>query len=495
MEVRICFLLLILCYTNLVSGNNIVLIVVDDLDLELDGMVPLTETKRLIIDEGTAYINNYAAVPICCPNRASILTGRYQHNHQVFNNSISGGCYSHEWQNGPEKYTFAVHLKNKKGYRTFYAGKYLNQYGLNVSDELKKPPGWDHWYGLIGNSKYYNYSLSVNGTKEKHGFQPEDYLTDVIKQYAIDFLDTQSKNTPFLMVLAPPAAHSPFTPAARHNDKYENIQAKRTSSFNNLQNRDKHWLVKMDPIPMPESILPKLDKVYRKRWETLLAVDEMIASVYNALESKNLLNSTYIIFTSDNGYHVGQFAMPLDKRQPYETDIHIPLYIRGPKIDKLSTVIAPVSSVDIFSTILDIAGLKYFSDGTSMLNNNLTTDRTLLIEYKGENSRGYHDVDCPNSYDPHLAECSGEFACKCQDSTNNTYNCIRRISKVYNNVFCIFDDNESYIEYYNITQDPQQLINLGYTMKSGKRHKFRRRLKKLLECKDENCIFVGAKES
>lgn len=95
--------------------------------------------------------------------------------------------------------------------------------------------------------------------------------------------------------------------------------------------------------------------------------------------------------------------MPLDKRQPYETDIHIPLYIRGPKIDKLSTVIAPVSSVDIFSTILDIAGLKYFSDGTSMLNNNLTTDRTLLIEYKGENSRGYHDVDCPNSYDPHLA--------------------------------------------------------------------------------------------
>ncbi|XP_051174847.1 N-acetylglucosamine-6-sulfatase-like [Leptopilina boulardi] len=484
--------LLLLTYILLVKGSNVVLIVVDDLDIELDGMFPLTQTKKLVIDEGASYSNSYAAVPICCPNRASILTGRYQHNHGVVNNSISGGCNSHEWQDGPEKDTFAVHLNKKKGYRTFYAGKYLNQYGSETSGGLRKPPGWDHWYALIGNSKYYNYSLSINGTKRKYGNQPEDYLTDVIKQYAIDFINIQSNNTPFLMVLAPPAAHSPFNPAPRHNDKYKYIQAKRTLSFNNLEDKSKHWLVKMGPIPIPQDVLPKLDKVYRKRWETLLAVDEMISSVYQTLQRKSLLDNTYIIFTSDNGYHVGQFAMPLDKRQPYETDVHIPLYIRGPKVDKQSIVLSPVSSVDIFATILGIAGLEYFSDGISILKHNLSIDRTLLIEYKGENSGRHHNLKCPNDNDPHLAECDEEFACKCQDSTNNTFNCIRRISKNYNNIFCIFEDNESYIEYYNITQDPEQLKNLGYTMKRDKRHKFRKRLKKLVQCKDETCIFIGS---
>lgn len=94
--------------------------------------------------------------------------------------------------------------------------------------------------------------------------------------------------------------------------------------------------------------------------------------------------------------------MPLDKRQPYETDIHIPLYIRGPKLAEKLTVFAPVSSVDIFPTILDIAGLEYFSDGISILKHNLSTDRTLLIEYKGENSEGRRNPNCPGDYDPHL---------------------------------------------------------------------------------------------
>ncbi|XP_033225479.1 N-acetylglucosamine-6-sulfatase-like isoform X2 [Belonocnema kinseyi] len=469
MENRIVFFLLC-CVAYPVMAKNIVLILVDDLDIELDGM--------------------YAAVPICCPNRASILTGRYQHNHWVLNNSISGGCNDQKWKDGPEKNTFAIHLNKKMGYRTFYAGKYLNQYGTRAAGGLRKPPGWDYWYGLVGNSKYYNYSLSINGTERKYGNQPQDYLTDVIKQYAVDFIKVQTNNTPFLMVLAPPAAHAPFNPASRHNDKYKGTKAKRTASFNNMEERDKHWLARMGPIPLPDGVLPKLDDIYRRRWETLLAVDDMVANIHQSLKLKNILDNTYIIFTSDNGYHVGQFGMPLDKRQPYETDIHIPLYIRGPGIEQ-SKIAAPVSSVDMFATILDIAGLEYFSDGTSLLKHNLSIDRTLLIEYKGENSEGRSNSGCPTDSDPNLAQCSKEFACKCQDVTNNTFSCIRRISKNFNNIFCVFEDNESYVEAYDFTQDPYQLKNLGYAMKRGMRHRFRRRLKNLVKCKDDQCVAIG----
>ena len=101
-------------------------------------------------------------------------------------------------------------------------------------------------------------------------------------------------------------------------------------------------------------------------------------------------------------FSIGQFGMPLDKRQLYETDIHIPLYIRGPGIVQ-SKISAPVSSVDIFATILDIAGLEYFSDGISVLKHNLSIDRTLLIEYKGEHSEGRANSGCPTDSDPNFA--------------------------------------------------------------------------------------------
>lgn len=491
---RMLVLLLLLTHCVVThTASNIVLIVADDLDLVLDGMTPMHNVLDLIGSKGATFSNCFVASPICCPNRASLLTGKYQHNHLTVNNSIAGGCNSEHWQSTQEPYTFAAHLKNETGYVTFYAGKYLNQYGqTNVGGAAHVPKGWDWWAGLMGNSKYYDYSLSINGTEKQYGNQPGDYLTDVISELALDFIKARGSGIePFLMMLAPPAPHAPFTPAVRHKDTYEDLKAKRTPNFNSFNQSDKHWLVRRGPSPLPDDILPQLDEVYRKRWQTLLALDELVLNIYHALKIQNLLDNTYLIFTSDNGYHIGQFSMPLDKRQPYDTDIRVPLLIRGPKIAP-SKIPAPVSSVDLFATILDIAGLEKPSDGISLLKQKLASDRTLLIEYRGERSTNSPPSGCPNDDDPNLTLCAKELACKCQDVANNTFSCIRRVSPDFNNIYCVFEDNEHFMEAYDMTQDEYQVKNIAYTMKRNLRHKFRKRLKKMVVCQNKNCVMTNA---
>ena len=127
------------------------------------------------------YTFKFVTTPLCCPSRSSILTGQYVHNHHTKNNSISGDCSSTAWQQGPEKHTFNTYLKSL-GYKTFFAGKYLNQYGkAETGGPEHVPPGWDSWYGLVGNSKYYNYTLSINGKPEKHHMDyKQDYLTGLL---------------------------------------------------------------------------------------------------------------------------------------------------------------------------------------------------------------------------------------------------------------------------------------------------------------------------
>ncbi|KAM0734278.1 N-acetylglucosamine-6-sulfatase [Formica fusca] len=494
MHLAILFLLLN-CLAAPAAPGNVVLIITDDQDSTLDGMTPMVNTLNLIASQGATFTNCFVASPICCPNRASILTGRYQHNHLTVNNSIAGGCSSAEWQKFQEPATFAALLQNVAGYRTFYAGKYLNEYGnKKVGGAAHVPVGWDWWAGLIGNSKYYNYSLSINGTEMKYGDSTSDYLTDVINNLAVDFINGYSDDQPFLMVLAPPAPHAPFTPADRHNDKYNGTKAKRTPNFNVPVHQDKHWLVRKGPTPLPSSVLPKLDEIYRKRWETLLAVDELVKNIHNLLKERNLLNDTYFIYTSDNGYHVGQFSMPMDKRQPYETDIRVPLLISGPGIDS-STISAAVSSVDIFATLLDIAGIEYPSDGRTLFKTtrDLPQDRTVLIEYRGERSKKTPSSGCPSDSDPNITLCMKEMACKCQDAVNNTFSCIRRVSPYFNNIFCIFEDDQRFIESYDIYVDEYQMTNIGYTMKKKLRSRFRKRLKRMAVCQNAECVFTFGK--
>ncbi|XP_048862688.1 N-acetylglucosamine-6-sulfatase [Brienomyrus brachyistius] len=500
----------LICVTLLFSSSvvlaksrrpNIVLILTDDLDVAIGGMIPLSKLKKLIGDAGISFTNAFVASPLCCPSRASILTGKYPHNHHVINNTLEGNCSSRAWQKSQEPTAFPALLQKYAGYQTFFAGKYLNEYGTAEAGGVEHvPPGWDYWFALEKNSKYYNYTLSVNGRPQKHGHNySEDYLTDVLANASLEFLQYKSNYKPFFMMISTPAPHSPWTAAPQYESSFPNVKAPRDPSFN-VHGKDKHWLIRQAKTPMTNSSLQFLDEAFRKRWQTLLSVDDLIEKVVKKLEMHGDLNNTYIMFTSDNGYHTGQFSLPVDKRQLYEFDIRVPLLVRGPNIKPNQTCQILVANVDLGPTILDIAGYSVNQtqmDGMSFLpllngqGQNFTWRTDILVEYEGEGSN-VSDPACP-LLGPGVSECFPD--CVCEDSYNNTYACVRTVSPSANLQYCEFDDNEVFVEVYNLTADPFELTNIAKSIDQEVLEKMNHRLMMLQSCSGASCRMPGVYDS
>ncbi|CAG9861995.1 unnamed protein product [Phyllotreta striolata] len=490
---------LIICALKFAKGEpNFVLILTDDQDLLLNGMVPMTKTVQLVANNGKTFQNAYVNTPLCCPSRSTILTGQYIHNTGVSNNSLEGNCSSAAWQENLEPFSIASLLKKNKNYVNFYAGKYMNQYGSEAAGGLHHvPEGYDWWIGLKGNSKYYNYTLSINGTSRHFS---GDYLTDVLARYSLNFLDNKPGNRPFFMTIATPAPHAPFTPAERHKNVFKNATAPRTPSFNHSSS-NKHWLVHMPPEFLPTDARI-LDNVQQLRLESLLAVDELVDKVVEKLKSLSLFEDTYVIYMSDNGFHIGQFGQPWDKRQPYETDLRIPLIISGPNISKKSLEEFPVSAADIAPTVLDIAGVPIPAniDGRSFKERLFSSRKKLyneriFIEYRGEANAKSIDDDCPWKYDKHLSECSVQQWCKCQDSRNNTYACVLELSDVGKFKFCEFYDEKHTYEAYDLITDPYELNNVVNDLNSTSLMSYKGIMRKFRTCTGRNCRKISRKSS
>ncbi|XP_018429121.1 PREDICTED: N-acetylglucosamine-6-sulfatase [Nanorana parkeri] len=473
---------------------NIVLILTDDQDVSMGGMTPFKKTKELIGDKGFTFTNAYVASALCCPSRASILSGRYPHNHHVINNTIEGNCSSKAWQKTQEPYTFPA-LLYSSGYQTFFAGKYLNQYGADDAGGIGHvPPGWSYWFGLEKNSKYYNYTLSENGRAKSYGQNYSvDYLTDVLANVSLNFFNHKVNHEPFFMMIATPAPHSPWTAAPQYENSFPNVSAPRSGSFN-VHGKDKHWLIRQAKTPMSNTSIQYLDNAYRKRWQTLLSVDDLVEKLVKELQNRGELDNTYIFFTSDNGYHTGQFSLPIDKRQLYEFDIKVPLLVRGPGIKPNQISQALVGNIDLGPTFLDIAGYdlnKTQMDGMSFFpilrNDNVTFRSDILVEYQGEGS-ARTDPSCP-ALGPGVSQCFPD--CVCEDAYNNTYACVRSISADHNLQYCEFDDAEVFVEVYNLTADPNQLTNIAKTIEQEILEKMNHRLMMLQSCSGASCRTPG----
>ena len=330
---------------------NIVFVLTDDLDLTsyTSDAARFPEFHALLTEQGTTFSNAFVTDSLCCPSRASILRGQYVHNHGVLDNLPPNGGFEH-WQSlGRDTSTVATWL-HQAGYRTALFGKYLNGYPNTVSPKYV-PPGWDDWASPSAGNPYaeYHYQLNENGRLHDYGAAPADYLVDVLAKKSRTFIDQHAGKQPFFMYVAPYVPHQPATPAPRYVNAFPNVTAPRPPSFDQADVSGEPAYVANRPLLRP-AVVRFIDQLYRRRLQSMLGVEDLLSGIVRELTRTHQLDNTYVVFTSDNGFHLGQHRLPFGKQTPYETDIHVPLVVRGPGVPANRTVDGFAREIDLAPT-------------------------------------------------------------------------------------------------------------------------------------------------
>jgi N-acetylglucosamine-6-sulfatase len=373
---------------------NVVVVMTDDQTVEQ--MRVMDHVRSLIGARGTTFTSSFVNFPLCCPSRATFLTGQYAHNHGVLGNSAPrGGFHAFE-----DRRTLATWLQDA-GYRTALIGKYLSQ-----TPQRYIPPGWSQWYAAAGGDtqKVYDYTLNQNGRLVEYGGRPRDFKTDVLTDKAVRFVRRHGAGLqPFFLFVSYTAPHGggpdPSTGrrrdcanttkrAPRHRGAFEREPLPRPPNFNERDTSDKPPHLRRRPL-MRARLIDEIERRYRCRLESLLAVDEGVRDIVRALAGRNDLDNTYVVFTSDNGLLHGEHRIWTGKDAVYEEVISVPLMIRGPGFPRGATVTSPVVNADLAPTIAEVAGASPTVpvDGRSLLplaqDPGLGSERGILIEHGG----------------------------------------------------------------------------------------------------------------
>jgi N-acetylglucosamine-6-sulfatase len=396
---------------------NILVVMTDDQALADVKYMP--HVRKLLAAQGTSFSNAVDSFPLCCPARATFITGQYAHNH-----GVAGNFWPYGWYGMKHRGNILPTWLKKSGYTTALIGKWLNGYGARDAHG-EVPHGFDIWRGLLDVSAYdyFNFIMNVNGKLRSWGdrdfakklvefanlevspgvktigdllvlahslFTPgyygtqnrEDYSPDVTGAVAEGLVRRQARSRkPFFIWWAPAAPHREDVattilgrpgadprPAPRYEKRSQDFVLPRPPSFNYSDPADPDNLVAQLPS-MTDAQISQLELDYQGRLGSLLAVDDHVAKLVKILKQTGQFQNTMIVFVSDNGWVQGQHRIQGDKYTPYEESIHVPFIISGPGVPKGRTVSKQVSNIDFAGTLLDAAGAKpgRTQDGISLL--------------------------------------------------------------------------------------------------------------------------------
>ncbi|KAL3427443.1 Arylsulfatase 3 [Phlyctema vagabunda] len=462
---------------------NIIVILTDDQDLHMQSVEYMPLLKKHIIDHGTYYKKHFCTTAICCPSRVSLWTGRNAHNTNVTDVNPPYGGYPKFIAQGFNQNYLPVWLQ-EAGYNTFYTGKLFNAHTV-ANWNSPHPAGWTSSDFLLDPFTY----EYLNATFQKDNQPPRSYegqySTDVLAEKGFELLDQAvAEEKPFFLTLAPIGPHSnvaanifagrtgPFTdeeirkvhmtapiPAERHKHLFPDVKVPRTANFNPDKPSGASWIKHLNQLN--DEVIQYNDDFYRARLQALQAVDELIEGLFNRLENFDILDNTYVIYTSDNGFHISQHRLPPGKECAFEEDINVPLIIRGPGISSGKETSVVTAHTDIVPTIFELAGIKLRDDfdGSSipLTKEQLEHAKTerqehVNVEYWGRSlSEGEHEFSLDD----------GKFV---TFGSNNTYKALRVIGENYNLFYSVWCTNEH--ELYDLTTDPYQINNLYVTTKS-----------------------------
>jgi arylsulfatase A-like enzyme len=405
-----------------VERPNLILVLADDLDKSVFERSTLDSPW---VPEGASFTNAVVTTPLCCPSRASILRGQYAHNTGLWRNENGqpngGAAYFRE--NKLDQRTVATIL-HASGYKTWFGGKYLNGYYAAGGSQGYVPPGWDSWQAYIGGA-----AANVDG--QQVVFAPQHY-TDWLSERAETFIEDQrGSSQPFYMHIAPFDTHEPLTIPPRHEAAYPEQQAPRPPSFDEADISDKPAYVR-DESPVSKRRTAEYDQLQITRMQSALTLEDLCRNVIDALERTGQLGDTYLVFMSDNGYHIGLHRIKSPKGSPYVESHEVPFVVRGPGVPAGASFDRLVANIDIAPTVLDLAGVAAPSwmDGRSL--------------------RPFLDGTAPDSWRTSLLIENMESPGK---RPRPAYSSVRHQDEVY------VEYGSGETEYYDLRADPYQLEN------------------------------------
>ena len=345
------------------SQKNIIFVLTDDQDLQLGSMRAMPRTAELICAGGANLTNHFANTPICCPSRATMVSGRFSHNNRVSPPNAPGGCMHMNtsqaknpdfWQD-----SFVPVLHDALGYTTGMFGKLLNSmddYGCDGVSGV--PRGFDRYFAMC-DPKYYEQTWADDGRVYTTGSEPGNYTTSLIGNKTLawlkDVVGRGPTHPPFFAFVAPHAPHLPSTPAPWYADHPIGKLTAPITPHYNYSGLDHHPLIANQPI-LNAADAAGINDEYASRMRSLLSVDDLVADVADYLRSVGELDNTYIFYSSDHGYSQGQFRVTSHKTQVYDHVTRVPMYVRGPGIAPGTALPQMTQHADLGPTFIELAG-------------------------------------------------------------------------------------------------------------------------------------------